>query len=134
MQTDPVEEVTDTGVVIVSRRVALGALAGLFIVAGLSAQVAASDAAQDARVARGRYLVTIGGCNDCHTPRFPETAGRIPEADRLTGSGIGFQGPWGTTYPVNLRVMLHSISEGEWLAKSQAAMRPPVVSRRSIST
>jgi len=107
---------------------------GLAITGWTSIAVAAEMATDKHLIDRGRYLVKIGGCSDCHTPRFPETAGKIPEADRLTGSGIGFQGPWGTTYPVNLRVMLHSISEGEWLAKSQAAMRPPVVSRRSIST
>jgi mono/diheme cytochrome c family protein len=27
--------------------------------------------ADDAQVARGRYLVTLSGCSDCHTPRGP---------------------------------------------------------------
>jgi mono/diheme cytochrome c family protein len=25
------------------------------------------------RVARGKYLVTFGGCNDCHTPLIAQT-------------------------------------------------------------
>jgi mono/diheme cytochrome c family protein len=88
--------------------------------------VGADTAAGKRVIDRGRYLVEIGGCNDCHTPQYPETAGKVPEADRLTGSSVGFQGPWGTTYPVNLRILMHSLSEGEWLAKSAAPMRPPM--------
>ena len=28
----------------------------------------------DPQVERGRYLVQIGGCNDCHTPATPAAA------------------------------------------------------------
>lgn len=38
------------------------------------------DKARDARIAQGRTLVTIGGCNDCHTPWKPNAAG-VPEPD-----------------------------------------------------
>ena len=55
---------------------------------------------------RGRYLVWVGGCNDCHTPGFPEAAGNIPEEQWLTGNPVGFQGPWGTNYPKNLRLYI----------------------------
>ena len=109
-----------------SRRVALGALAGLFIVAGLSAQVAASDAAQDARVARGRYLVTIGGCNDCHTPGYPEAGAKVPEKEWLTGVPVGYQGPWGTSYPANLRLVLNSMTEAQWLKHARQERLPPM--------
>ena len=57
---------------------------------------------RDADVARGRYLVKITGCNDCHTGEYPEKAGAIPEREWLTDVPVGFQGPWGTTYPTNL--------------------------------
>src|SRR5438309_1088916 len=30
-------------------------------------------------VQAGRYLVIVGGCNDCHTPGFAATGGKIPE-------------------------------------------------------
>lgn len=41
---------------------------------------ATGDAKHDAVIARGRALVTIGGCNDCHTPWKPNAAG-VPEPD-----------------------------------------------------
>jgi mono/diheme cytochrome c family protein len=31
-------------------------------------------------VERGKYLVTLGGCNDCHTPKLPAPGG-APELD-----------------------------------------------------
>ena len=34
---------------------------------------------------RGRYLIQVGGCNDCHTPAYPEKGGKVPEAQWLTG-------------------------------------------------
>lgn len=55
-------------------------------------------------VDRGRYLITIAGCNDCHTAGYPESGGKVPEFQWLKGSPIGYQGPWGTTYPANLRL------------------------------
>ncbi len=51
-------------------------------------------------VARGRYLVTITGCNDCHTPG---TFWAVPDTTRtLSGSELGWKGPWGVTYARNL--------------------------------
>jgi len=40
---------------------------------------------RSAQVARGKYLVTIGGCNDCHTPWVMQPNGK-PGPD--TGTGI----------------------------------------------
>jgi mono/diheme cytochrome c family protein len=51
----------------------------------------------------GRYLVRAGGCNDCHTPAFMVLGEKVPESQWLTGNAMGFRGPWGTTYPSNLR-------------------------------
>lgn len=75
---------------------------------------------------RGRYLVRIGGCNDCHTPGYSESAGKLPEAQWLTGSAVGFQGPWGTTYPANLRLTVARMTEAQWLARAKSEMRPPM--------
>ncbi|WP_064695242.1 c-type cytochrome [Rhizobium aegyptiacum] len=48
-------------------------------------------AADDPQIARGEYLVTIGGCNDCHTPGY--FFGK-PDTDRfLGGSDVGFEIP-----------------------------------------
>jgi hypothetical protein len=65
--------------------------------------------------AAGRYLVRIGGCNDCHTDGFAQQGEAIPEAERLKGSIIGFRGPWGTTYPANLRLSASSMTEDQWV-------------------
>src|SRR6476660_8143341 len=34
-----------------------------------SAQVSAAPSPAQSPVERGKYIVTIGGCNDCHTPK-----------------------------------------------------------------
>ena len=77
-------------------------------------------------VERGRYLVQTSGCNDCHTAGYPEAAGKLPEGQWLTGSAVGFRGPWGTTYPANLRLVLAPMSEAQWLARARSEMRPPM--------
>ena len=60
----------------------------------------------DPQVARGRYLITIAGCNDCHTPNYPQSGGKTPEKEWLTGDALGWRGPWGTTYAPNLRLSI----------------------------
>lgn len=47
--------------------------------------------AQDAEVTRGRYLVTLGGCNDCHTPGY--FFGKPDMGRFLGGSEVGFEIP-----------------------------------------
>jgi len=78
-------------------------------------------------VERGKYLVTIMGCNDCHTPMQVTPEGLKPDMARMlsghpeglemppapqlpegpwiwTGSGslTAFAGPWGVSYAANL--------------------------------
>jgi mono/diheme cytochrome c family protein len=78
-------------------------------------------------IERGRYLVKIGGCNDCHTPGYLEKAGDVPEDRWLIGAPLGFNGPWGTTYPANLRRLLHTMREDEWVEyASTIKTRPPM--------
>ncbi len=80
----------------------------------------------DDGIERGRYLVQIGGCNDCHTAGYPEQGGRVPEKEWLLGSEIGFQGPWGTSYAANLRLLVQSIDEEQWLARARSERLPPM--------
>jgi hypothetical protein len=78
------------------------------------------------RIERGKYLVTIMSCNDCHTPfkmgpKGPEPDMSLmlsghPEAMKLppppkpsgpwivafTGTNTAFAGPWGISYTSNL--------------------------------
>jgi mono/diheme cytochrome c family protein len=79
-----------------------------------------------AQVARGQYLVTIGGCNDCHTPWRMGMNGPEPDMSRaLSGhpqnvpvpnppngkgpwiwsgaeTNTAFAGPWGISFARNL--------------------------------
>ena len=78
-------------------------------------------------VARGDYLVRIGGCNDCHTPTYGENGGNIPKTQWLVGSPLGWFGPWGTTYPANLRLKLQDMDEAAWMTYSaELHARPPM--------
>lgn len=86
-----------------------------------------ADTAEAQIVERGRYLVTITGCNDCHTPGYLASSGMTPEDLWLTGDSFGWRGPWGTTYGSNLRIVLQALTEDQWvtLAKTLTA-RPPM--------
>ena len=77
-------------------------------------------------VARGRYLAQTAGCNDCHTPGYAAADGRVPESLWLTGDALGWRGPWGTTYPSNLRLQFQQMSEAQWLQRARQPMRPPM--------
>lgn len=77
-------------------------------------------------LARGRYIVATSGCNDCHTPGYPESGGKIAESDWLTGNSVGFNGPWGTSYPANLRLKAQAMSEAAWIKRARSEMLPPM--------
>lgn len=95
------------------------------LIAGSSA--AAPKGGAGAQIRRGEYLVTVGGCNDCHTPWKMGPNG--PENDRsrllsghpqelvitappapaggpwmasATGTFTGWAGPWGVSFAANL--------------------------------
>jgi mono/diheme cytochrome c family protein len=80
-------------------------------------------------VARGKYLVTVGGCNDCHTPKVFTQMGPMPDSTRLlsghsaastlpeipqnvlgpdkwgaltTNDLTAWAGPWGVSFARNL--------------------------------
>lgn len=86
----------------------------------------AGDAHHDARVARGRYVITISGCNDCHTPGYLERGGQVPEGEWLTGMAVGYQGPWGTTYATNLRLVASRLTEAQWIENARRERLPPM--------
>jgi mono/diheme cytochrome c family protein len=102
-------------------------LAALTITGVAAADSARRDGAQQSMIDRGRYLMKIAGCNDCHTPGYAPTGGNVPEAQWLTGDALGWSGPWGTTYPANLRLVVAGMSEEEWLQRARTAQyRPPM--------
>jgi hypothetical protein len=102
-------------------------ISGMALRAGAPIEPAATPSAGAARIAHGEYLVTIGGCNDCHTPwkmgaRGPEpdmtrmlsghpSALQMPPAPALPpGPWMGsvgvtmtaWSGPWGVSFTANL--------------------------------
>ncbi|MCS6772487.1 MAG: cytochrome C [Anaerolineae bacterium] len=75
----------------------------------------------------GRYLILMGGCNDCHTLGWEQSGGKMPESEWLTGSPVGYRGPWGTTYATNLRLYVQAVSEDEWVRMfRERNERPPM--------
>jgi mono/diheme cytochrome c family protein len=105
--------------------VAAAVVAVVGVAAGTA--LAADGKASASRQDRGRYLVQIGGCNDCHTPGYAMSGGKVPEKEWLTGDNLGWRGPWGTTYPVNLRLYMQKLSEKEWVDKARhLTARPPM--------
>jgi mono/diheme cytochrome c family protein len=102
--------------------------AGFMIVAVVLAGCAGAARAGQDDISHGRYLIQISGCNDCHTAGFMQNAGRVAEADWLTGDAMGWHGPWGTTYPSNLRLLVRQLDEDGWLVRARQPMRPPMPS------
>jgi len=78
-------------------------------------------------VEKGRYLSKIAGCNDCHTPGYLLSEGKILEENWFTGDTFGWRGPWGTTYGSNLRIYINALTEDQWVAISrELRARPPM--------
>jgi mono/diheme cytochrome c family protein len=93
----------------------------------LAAQSQPAPRGKNTLADHGRYLVRIAGCNDCHTPGYMANAGKVDEKTWLTGDQLGWSGPWGTTYAVNIRLYMKDMTEAEWLrtARNMKA-RPPM--------
>lgn len=101
-------------------------LAGAFVCVGCQSDSSSGEQANEAQNKRpfvqaanavdaGRYIAVVSGCNDCHTEGYMQTDGKIPEEDWLTGSNLGWRGPWGTTYAANLRLRVQEISKEAWV-------------------
>ena len=91
-----------SGIVFLAAALGLIGLASCTAKAPESGGTAATPAAmtQEQKIARGKYLVVIQNCIDCHTPGVFYNA---PDTTRwMSGSDIGWMGPWGTTYAANL--------------------------------
>ena len=118
-------------------RAMLGLVAALVFMlpwVGLSAEnratkpAAAAPTASRKQIERGRYMMVVGSCNDCHTSEFAARNGNVPEQEWLEGSGpLGFRGPWGTTYAPNLRLTVSRLTESEWIRfAKELKTRPPM--------
>jgi mono/diheme cytochrome c family protein len=105
-------------------------LVALSLPVALAAQPAGAQTktgGEDNDIQRGRYLVKVTGCNDCHTAGYAMSGGKIPESQWLMGDKLGWRGPWGTTYAVNLRLYMKGMSENGWVKTAQSLQtRPPM--------
>lgn len=102
-------------------------LAVLLLPVLAAAQAAGAKSAGKNEIERGRYLVKIAGCNDCHTPGYIQKNGEVDEKLWLTGDKLGWSGPWGTTYAINLRQLMASMNQEQWVKHARTMTpRPPM--------
>jgi mono/diheme cytochrome c family protein len=66
----------------------VGVAAAAVVILAVTVQ---SSKAADAEIDRGKYLVSLAGCNDCHTPGY--FFGKPDMARFLGGSEVGFEIP-----------------------------------------
>jgi mono/diheme cytochrome c family protein len=92
-------------------------LVGLLAVAAISAPVlmGVQRSKTKSEGSPGRYMVVMGGCNNCHTRGYLQGESKVPEADWLAGDVTGYYGPWGTSYPTSLRVLASNMTEDAWV-------------------
>jgi mono/diheme cytochrome c family protein len=82
-----------------NRRVVETILAAALVAFGIQ-QTEAQTKRQERQIARGKYLVTLASCTDCHTPGY--FFGKPDAARYLGGSDVGFAIPPGVFYGPNL--------------------------------
>lgn len=103
----------------------VGAIAVAALVTGAAMNGRETVTSLPAEVARGRYLVQIAGCNDCHTPGYMMSAGEVEEQLWLTGERLGWTGPWGTTYAPNLRLLVTGMTADQFMRHARSDQRRP---------
>jgi mono/diheme cytochrome c family protein len=100
----------------------------LFLLTTIGAAPRAEDTARrGALVERGRYIVLVGHCNNCHTAGYMQAAGKVPEQQWLMGNPLGWRSRSGTTYASNLRLFFANLSEDGWIKVARTIeTRPPM--------
>jgi hypothetical protein len=90
-----------------------------FIPKPIEGEVAAPDAKDT--VACGKYLTTIGGCLECHTPHNEKN--QLIAGQEFSG-GWRMEGPWGTVNTANLTPAAHTYmgraTKAEFIGRFQA--------------
>ncbi|TGL96145.1 cytochrome C [Leptospira barantonii] len=96
------------------------------VVFALFTNCSKNDNSASARIERGKKLVLVGGCNDCHTPKNMTAQGPVPDSSKFlagyletnklpdyqayknspwilfTGDLTAVVGPWGVSFAKNL--------------------------------
>jgi hypothetical protein len=100
---------------------------GFVLAAALIFGAAPGFAADGVSVEFGKHVSIIGGCHDCHTAGYNESGGQIDPQKALKGNVVGFQGPWGTTYAMNLRLTVKDKTEDQFVQFAhEFKARPPM--------
>ena len=73
-------------------QIMLRILVRLALTASVIALSAFAAVADELQTTRGRYLVTVGGCNDCHTPGYFLGESRHVTLSRRIGCGLRISG------------------------------------------
>lgn len=109
------------------RTLLMGAAVAAAALATLPAAAGPARPTDAQAIERGRYVAKIAGCNDCHTPGYAVSGGKVAEKDWLTGDALGWRGDWGTTYPANLRLYMQQYTEAQWVQTAKSLKsRPPM--------
>src|ERR1700754_1735181 len=87
-------------------------VAMLVAAAGFSTAAFAADAPS---VEFGKHISIVDGCHDCHTAGYAENGGQIDPDKALKGNPVGYDGPWGTNFAKNLRLVVADMSEDNWV-------------------
>jgi hypothetical protein len=109
------------------RTLAIAAAAAMIVAAVIAPAHSAQANLDPEKVARGKYLTTIAGCNDCHTPWKLGANGPEPDMSRMlsghpqamtivspaaaqkepwvmsaSDTNTAWSGPWGVSFTANL--------------------------------
>ncbi|MBM4218461.1 MAG: cytochrome C [Gammaproteobacteria bacterium] len=108
------------------RKPMLAALAAAAMVVTVTESAETASPEMSAQLVRGKYLVQVAGCNDCHTAGYAPSAGKVDESQWLLGERVGYRGPWGTTYATNLRLAVQDMTAEQFMVRARSPPRPPM--------
>ena len=80
-----------------------------FVAASFACHATLADEQAADKLARGKYLVTVAGCNDCHTPWKVGPAGPEPDMSRMLSG-----------HPESVAIGAPATSAGPWIAAANA--------------
>src|SRR5277367_3841390 len=102
------------------------------LVAAATLATSSAALADGSEIARGRYLVTIGGCSDCHTPG--SFLGKPDLSRMLGGSEVGFAIPGLGVFPGPNLTPDKETGLGDWTDDRSSRPSPPGPHRRAAGS
>lgn len=122
------------------RRVGRAAAAALAVIGVLQGPIVSAggatggaDTARSQQVIRGRNIVLLDGCNDCHTAGYARSGSKVPESRWLSGGDPGgLRGPWGDIRPPDLRAKVARLSESQWIRLARSLKKRPPMPQHNL--